>query len=111
MKKDDDSLQFKQFMVHSSLDILDELKWQSNNFSFKAIDSMSKYTVSAFSTAGVVKFLLLHEGKSEDSIKSYFQEVYELYIKALLNPFYELNTPLDKAFNDKVTLLSQKWIK
>jgi hypothetical protein len=111
MKKDDDTVVFKQFMLHSSLDILDELKWQNNQFSFKAIDTVSKYTVSAFVSAGVVKMLLLHEGKSEDSIKSYFQEIYEYYIKSLLNPFYELNSSLDKNFGDKVGILSAKWLK
>lgn len=28
-----------------------------------------------------VKFMLLHDQKSEDSIKQFFTEVYELYVK------------------------------
>jgi trafficking protein particle complex subunit 2 len=32
-------------------------------------------------TAGNIKFMLLHSGRNEDSIKNFFQEVYELYVK------------------------------
>ena len=31
------------------------------------------------------KFLLLHEGRNEDGIKSFFNEIYELFVKVRLN--------------------------
>lgn len=37
--------------------------------------------ISAFVTAGNVKFMLLHGGKNEESIRMFFHEVYELYVK------------------------------
>jgi hypothetical protein len=37
--------------------------------------------VSIFLTAGNIKFILLHAGRSDDSIKNFFHEVYELYVK------------------------------
>lgn len=37
--------------------------------------------VSTFLTAGGIKFMLLHGGRSEDSIRNFFQDVYELYVK------------------------------
>jgi len=37
--------------------------------------------VSTFLTAGNVKLMLLHTGKSEDGIRNFFQDVYELYVK------------------------------
>lgn len=37
--------------------------------------------VSTFLTAGNIKFILLHAGKSEDTIRNFFNEVYELYVK------------------------------
>jgi hypothetical protein len=38
--------------------------------------------VSAFTTASSIKLLLLHTGnRSEESIRSFFHEVYELYVK------------------------------
>lgn len=37
--------------------------------------------VSAFTTAAHVRFLLLHEGRSDDLVKSFFRDVYELYLR------------------------------
>jgi hypothetical protein len=31
-----------------------------------------------------MKFVLLHEGKNEDGIRSFFMEVWELYVKVCL---------------------------
>lgn len=38
--------------------------------------------VSAFCTAAHIKFLLLHDGKSDDVVKLFFRDVYEVYLKA-----------------------------
>ena len=35
------------------------------------------------------KLLLLHEDQAEDKIKSFFNEVYDLFVKAIMNPFYD----------------------
>jgi hypothetical protein len=37
--------------------------------------------VSAFTTAAHVKFLLLHDGRSDDLVKSFFRDVYEMYLR------------------------------
>ena len=42
---------------------------------------MNNQHVSTFLTAGNVKLLLLHSGRSEDVIRHFFQDVYELYVK------------------------------
>ena len=42
---------------------------------------MNHQQISTFLTAGNVKLMLLHSGKSEDSIKNFFNDVYELYVK------------------------------
>lgn len=37
--------------------------------------------MSAFTTAARTKFLLLHDGRSDDLVKSFFRDVYELYLR------------------------------
>ena len=47
-------------------------------------------TVAAYVTHSNVKFLLLHKNRSEDSIKGFFEELHEIFIRhVFLNPFYE----------------------
>jgi trafficking protein particle complex subunit 2 len=41
--------------------------------------------VSCFLTAANIKFMLLHAGRSEEAIRNFFQDVYELYVK--VRPF------------------------
>ena len=43
---------------------------------------LSYTQVSAFCTAAHIKFLLLHDGKSDDVSKLFFRDVYEVYLKA-----------------------------
>lgn len=47
----------------------------------KTIDRFNGQVVNGFLTAGSTAFILLHDGRSEDGIRAFFQEVYELYVK------------------------------
>jgi trafficking protein particle complex subunit 2 len=110
-------------MIHSSLDMIDELEWQSNQLYLKVVDNVSKYFISTYVTPGcktvffliskkVIKFCLLHENKSEEGIKQFFQEIHELYIKIQLNPFYEPNSEIQNVyFKEKVLSLASKFLK
>ena len=37
---------------------------------------------SGLRLAGSISVILMHDGRSEDGIKAFFNEVYELYVKA-----------------------------
>lgn len=56
------------------------------------------------------KFLLMHDQKTDDnSMKTFFAELYELYVKVLLNPFYEKNSPiLSPEFRARVKHISRR---
>ncbi|KAI9819074.1 MAG: TRAPP subunit [Phylliscum demangeonii] len=49
-----------QFIVHASLDIVEEVQWASGNMYLKCIDRFYNNHVSCFLTGGNIKFLLLH---------------------------------------------------
>jgi trafficking protein particle complex subunit 2 len=75
----------------------------------KVVDDYNGLKVSAFVTPGQVRFLLLHEKKDDDGIKNFFNEVHELYIKVLLNPFYNINTPIQaRGFGERVRAVARK---
>ncbi|KAI0597675.1 Sedlin [Biscogniauxia sp. FL1348] len=53
-----------QFIVHSSLDIIEEVQWGNGQMYLKCIDKFFNNYVSCFLTGGNVKFLLLHQPTS-----------------------------------------------
>ncbi|KAJ6934332.1 trafficking protein particle complex subunit 2 isoform X2 [Populus alba x Populus x berolinensis] len=81
------------------LDIVQDLAWTTSAMYLKAIDRFNDMVVSVYVTAGhilclcdfvcysIKRFMLLHDSRNDDGIKSFFQEVHELYIKILLNPY------------------------
>ncbi|KAL2005416.1 hypothetical protein VTN00DRAFT_2627 [Thermoascus crustaceus] len=59
----DSARYMNQFIIHSSLDIVEEAQWTNGNMYLKHIDTyppMSAY-ISAFLTGSGVRFLLLHQ--------------------------------------------------
>ncbi|KAM9959893.1 hypothetical protein ACTFIR_000994 [Dictyostelium discoideum] len=88
-----------QYIAHGALDIVEEHVWKSNNMYLKIIDKFNKVQISSFVTAG-----------HEDAIKNFFVEVHDLYLKILLNPFYEYNKPITStAFDAKVRKIGTKY--
>ncbi|KAF6762765.1 Sedlin [Ephemerocybe angulata] len=77
----------------------------------KAVDKFNEWTVSAFVTPGNMKFLLLHEAKNDDGIRSFFMEVWELYVKTLVNPFHSAHTPVRSGvFDSRVRASAKKYL-
>ena len=96
-KRSESSRHVQEFIIHSSLDVVDELVWKKPEMYLKAIDRIGDNSISSFVTASSknhlyrtphvnltmpdVRFMLLHDFKGEDAIKAFFVEVYELYMK------------------------------
>ncbi|KZZ88114.1 Sedlin [Ascosphaera apis ARSEF 7405] len=62
----DSSRYMNQFMIHASLDILEEVQWTNGAMYLKHIDSYSPSScyISAFLTGSGARFLLLHQPHS-----------------------------------------------
>lgn len=53
--------------------------------------------------------MLLHDSKNEDGIKSFFTECHELYVKILMNPFYQTNDQINSnLFDGKLKAIARK---
>ncbi|KAI9483025.1 MAG: Sedlin [Benjaminiella poitrasii] len=107
----DEHKHLNQFIIHAALDVVEEYQWNTTAMYLKSIDRFNEFYVSCFVTAGNVKLMLLHDQKSEDSIKQFFTEVYELYIKVLMNPFYEKNSAItNPSFDNRVKLVARRFL-
>ena len=79
------------FQVHCGNDLIDCFRY------LKSLDKFNEWMVSAFITPGSkmpslfigtsshgwidMKFIMLHESKNDDGIRTFFMEVWELYVK------------------------------
>nr|TKS08755.1 trafficking protein particle complex subunit 2 isoform X2 [Populus alba] len=121
--KREDAAQMHQFILHAALDIVQDLAWTTSAMYLKAIDRFNDMVVSVYVTAGhilcicdfvcysIKRFMLLHDSRNDDGIKSFFQEVHELYIKILLNPLYLPGSRITSShFDTKVRALARKYL-
>ncbi|KAF7840160.1 trafficking protein particle complex subunit 2 [Senna tora] len=119
--KREDAAQLHQFILHAALDIVQDLAWTTSAMYLKSIDRFNDLVVSVYVTAVYcdifldlsihTRFMLLHDSRNDDGIKSFFQEVHELYIKILLNPLYLPGSRITSShFDTKVRALARKYL-
>eukprot|EP00512_Aurantiochytrium_limacinum_P001647 CAMPEP_0171492726 /NCGR_PEP_ID=MMETSP0958-20121227/4572_1 /TAXON_ID=87120 /ORGANISM="Aurantiochytrium limacinum, Strain ATCCMYA-1381" /LENGTH=140 /DNA_ID=CAMNT_0012026281 /DNA_START=103 /DNA_END=522 /DNA_ORIENTATION=- len=114
-----DQAHVHQFVMHSALDMVEERMWQTNGMYLRVVDEFNELQVHAWVAANGGKLLFLHQSIAEDSgrrsrleehVRSFFEEVNDLYTKIVLNPFYEQDQPIDsKVFDSRVRTIATKW--
>jgi hypothetical protein len=74
--------------------------WTNTSTYLRVIDRFNTLQISAFVTPGGAIMLLLHHGKSDDAIKSFFAELHDLYTKYMMNPFSTYDAPITSPLFD-----------
>ena len=75
------------------------------------MDRFNSLLVSAYISLGGAMMLLLHNGKSDENIKSFFSEINDVYAKYLMNPFSDPESPIvSPQFDLLVRNLAKKYL-
>lgn len=128
------------FVLHAALDMVDLAVWSTPSTYLKVVDRHNDQLVSAYVTPGGARFLVLHDARNEDGIRSFCNEAHEvrgfararsrvaaaaaalthtralpphtqLYTKLLLNPFYTPGTRIESAdFDGRVRGLARRYL-
>ena len=74
-----------QFIIHASLDLVEQKEKRSNQMYLGNIDKFNEFLISAFVSVGGTRFLLLHKKQFNDAqIRPFFNDVYLVYLKVLI---------------------------
>lgn len=77
----------------------------------KVVDKFNDQLISAYVTPGRARFMLLHDVRNEDGIRSFMHDVHELYVKVLLNPFHRPTQRIvSETFDARVRALGKKYL-
>ena len=77
------------FVLHASLDAIDDLEWTQKHAYLGVVDRFNNLQVSGYIIPGNrLRLLILHDGKSEEMVKTFFRGVHNLLVPRVLNPFF-----------------------
>lgn len=82
------------------------------------VDHFYGLAITAYLTYGGMKLVMIHGNFTnpnaqidDNMVKAFYQEIHELYVKTLMNPFYKINDPITSpAFDSRVRALARKYL-
>ncbi|CAJ1400756.1 unnamed protein product [Effrenium voratum] len=105
----EDSPHLDQFVIHSALDMVDDMAWTTSSMFLRNVDKFNDFHVSAYCTAGRVRMMLLHKHRNEEAIRAFFADLHELFIKAMMSPFQTPGARIHSpVFDQKVRAAGQR---
>lgn len=107
----DDLSYLHQFILHSSLDLVENTMWTNNQTFLRVVDRFNNLMVSAYITPGGAYFLLLHDGRNEDAIRGFFTEAHEVYVKQMMSPFSSFDSPIGSGqFDTQIRGIARRFL-
>eukprot|EP00890_Picochlorum_soloecismus_P000167 jgi/Picsp_1/1150/NSC_04631-R1_trafficking protein particle complex protein 2 len=100
------------FVLHAALDAVDDQEWSANSMYLGVVDRFNNLQVSAYTSGSRIRMLMLHDGRSEESVKAFMKGVHDLLVPIMLNPFFlpkERITSVD--FHSRVRKLARAVFK
>ncbi|KAI8108179.1 hypothetical protein M9434_006209 [Picochlorum sp. BPE23] len=77
------------FVLHAALDAMDDAEWATKDAFLGIVDRFNNLQVSGYITPGNrLRLMLLHDGRSEENVKTFFRGVHQLLVPLVLNPFF-----------------------
>lgn len=76
------------FVLHAALDAVDDQEWGTNSMYLGVVDRFNNLQVSAYTSGSRIRMLMLHDGRSEESVKAFMRGIHDLLVPIMLNPFF-----------------------
>lgn len=103
----------RQFILYSSLDVIEEAIWQKGDYYLSKVDRPfgEKYYISAFVGLAPIKLLVMQDTEPKDGVRTFFTEAYELCVRYLLNPFFDPSRKVESPhFKEAIVALYNKYL-
>lgn len=108
---DTESSHLFQFVLHASLDMVEEKQWQNPGLYLGTVENFRDNAVTAWISASGVKILLLHRAYPEQTVKNFLKAVHAVWVKTALNPLRDANdTIISPIFDAKIAAAALKWL-
>ena len=109
--KKDDHRHLNQFVAHEALYLVDEQMWATYSMYFKIVDKFNEWLVLCICYCRWYKVYNVAWSEKWGWNKDLFDEMYEIYIKFSMNPFYEINKPIISPAFEKNQFFGRKYLQ